>query len=118
MLPNLYALLSATSAVTAVVGDRIYGHGEAPQDTTRPYVTFFDVTDQPFDQISGPPCADRDSVQIDCWHQNKAGIRALSIAVRDALDGAGHANRVVVDTRESATKLYRIAFQADFISDR
>lgn len=118
MLPPVYALLAATPAVVAVVGDRIYGHGEAPQDTARPYITHFDVTDQPFDQISGTPCADRDTVQIDCWHQTKPGIRALAIAVRDAMDAAGHHNRVVVNTRETDTKLYRVALQADFIASR
>jgi hypothetical protein len=120
MLPPVYQLLANTSAVVAIVGDRIAGHGEVPQDTTRPYITYFTVTGQPFDQISGAPCSDRDSEQIDCWHDTRPGIRKLAFAVRDALDAAGYHNRVVVNTREGVgtTRMYRVAIQADFITNR
>lgn len=120
MLPDVEAVLIASVAVTAIVADRIGGHGEVAQGEVRPYITFFTVIGQPFDQISGPPISDRDTQQIDCWHATEKGIRQLARAVRDALDAAGFHNRIVIDHREpaGATRLYRIAFQADFITNR
>ena len=111
-----------TPAVSALVGGRIFSSGNAPQNTPTPYVTWFVVTGDPYDQISGPPVADRDSIQIDCWtgpHDNEELVCvSLARAVRNALDDAGHANRIIINTREADTKLFRIALQADFIRSR
>lgn len=120
MLPPVYQLLADLPAVVAIVGDRISGHGEVPQDTTRPYITYFTIVGQPFDQISGAPCSDRDTEQLDLWHTTRPGIRQLAFAVRNGLDAAGYHNRVVIDTREGVgtTRMYRVAIQADFITNR
>jgi len=42
----------------------------------------------------------------------------LAFAVRDALDLAGIANRLVVNSREPETRLYRIGLEADYITSR
>lgn len=118
MFPPVYQALRASAAVVAIVGDRIGAHGEVPQDTTRPYITWFVVSGEPQDQISGTPCADFDTVQIDCWHQTDAGIRALGLAVRDAIDASGVSNRLRVNLREPETKLFRVGIEADFILQR
>lgn len=118
MFPPVYQTLRASAAVVAIVGDRIGAHGEVPQDTARPYITWFVVAGQPQDQISGAPCADFDAIQIDCWHQTDAGIRALATSVRDAIDAVGVSNRVRVNLREPDTKLYRVGIEADFITQR
>lgn len=117
MLPPVFQTIRSPDVI-AIVGARVYRHGSAPQDVAKPYVTWFLVSGDPAEQISGKPCADFDEVQIDCWHQTDAGIEALALAVRDALDEAGISNRVVINQRETDTKLYRIAFQASFISSR
>ena len=103
-----------------IVSNRIAGHGEIPQGTDKPYITWFTVIGQPYDQLSGTPCGDFDTVQIDCWHQTGKGVKALALAVRDALDAGGHANRVIIDNREPAgtSRLFRVTFQADFIASR
>ena len=116
MFPPVYNTLR-TSAVIAIVGDRIGAHGEVPQDTTRPYITYSGF-DQPYDQLSGAPCGDMTTVDINCWHHTDAGIRALAAAVRGALDAALIANRVRIDMRDRETKLYRVLIEADFITQR
>lgn len=120
MLPAVFLTLQ-TPAVLAIVGGtpvRIFRHGAAPQDTEKPYVTWFEVAGQPYDQLSGTPCGDFDSVQIDCWSKSDAQVEQLARAVRDALDVAGIANRLVVNSRDPDTKIYRIGLEADYITSR
>lgn len=118
MLPPIYAILTASSSVTDLVDTRIYRHGSAPQNVVKPYITWFVVNGQPENQISGTPCTDRDTVQIDIWSETDAGVSAIALAVRDALDVAGHANSLSINLRELDTRLYRIAFQAEIIQSR
>lgn len=124
MLPNVFATINVP-AVQAYVGSvppRIYDFGSAPQGVVAPYITFSDAADAPYDQISGPPCGDFDTVEIDMYagpdDSQKAVIRALARAVRDVLDSAGIANRLIIQTRETDTKLFRISIEADFITNR
>lgn len=118
MFPPVYNLLHGAAAVLAIVGDRIGAHNEVPQDTARPYITYSTVSGQPFDQLSGAPCGDFDAIDINCWHQTDEGIRALALAVRNALDAALICNRVTIDLREPDTRLYRVGITADFITNR
>ncbi len=114
MLPPIYNTLRASSAVVALVGTRIFRHSSAPQDISRPYITWFLVTGTPENHLSGLPPADRMSVQVDCWHQTDAGVEALAIAVRDSIEPYAHMTGQPVDGREPDTKLWRIALQFDW----
>lgn len=118
MLPPIYAILTASSSVTNLVDTRIYRHGSAPQNVVKPYITWFVVNGQPENQISGTPCTDRDTVQIDIWSETDTEISVVALAVRNALDVAGHANSLSINLRELDTRLYRIAFQAEIIQSR
>ncbi len=123
MLPDVYRVLS-TPEVTALLGSppRIFGSGSAPQGVEAPYITWFVVTGDPHDHLSGPPESDADTVQIDCYAgpdgSAEKQVGQLAKAVRDALDQAFFTNRLVIDGREPDTGLYRIALQADFIHNR
>jgi len=118
MLPPIYTILTASSSVTNLVGTRIYRHGSAPQNVAKPYITWFVVNGQPENQISGTPCTDRDTVQIDIWSEADSEISTVALAVRNALDVAGHANSLSINSRELDTRLYRIGFQAEIIQSR
>ena len=118
MLPNIYAILRANATVLSTVGTRIYRHGAAPQDVLKPYITWFVISGVPEIQISGTPCNDVDTIQIDVWHESDAGVETLAYAVRAAIDSAGYANRMIQDLRETDTRLYRISFEADIIQSR
>lgn len=117
MFPPVYRTLRA-DAVIAIVADRIARHGEISQNEIRPYITWSIVVGNPHDHLSGPPPSDFTTVDINCWHQTDAGIEALALAVRGALDEAGHHNRVQVNLRDPDTKLYRVGIEADFITQR
>lgn len=117
-LPNVYQALRANSTVVSTVGTRIYRHGSAPQDVTKPYITWFLVSGNPVDNVSTSPCVDKDVIQIDCWSESDTVIETLAYAVRSALDSALISNRMMMNSRETDTKLYRIALEADFIRSR
>lgn len=124
MLPPVFQTLG-TAAVKALVGAspvRIYDFDSAPQNVQPPYIAWSIVLGQPFDHLSGPPRADFDTVQIDCYtgpaDAGRAQARALAHAVRDALDAAGFHNRLIIQTRETDTQLFRVSIEADFITNR
>jgi hypothetical protein len=116
MLPPVYATLAADSGATDLLGDppRVWRHGEAPQDGTRPYVTWNLVAGVPENTLSEGPGVDRCTIQIDCWSPTSAAVVVLAEAVRDAVEPLAHMTGVVVDERERATKLYHLAMQFDW----
>ena len=118
MLPNVYQQLRTNATVVNLVGTRIYRHGSAPQDVVKPYITWSVSMGMPYDNVSASPCADKDTVQIDCWSETDEGIENLAYAVRSALDSALISNRIMLNTRENDTKLYRITVETDFIRSR
>lgn len=111
-----------TPEVQAMVGDRIYGKGRAPQNVTTPYITWFVVAGDPYLNVSDTPDADNDAIRIDCWagpqDDQEIVCNSLAKAVRDALEAAGQTCRVVIDTREDDTRLFRVGLQVDFIHNR
>lgn len=121
MLPPVFAALKASTAVKDIVGTnppRIYRHASAPQDTARPYITWALVGGAPENQLSGTPSTDKMVVQVDCWHTTDAGIVALAEAARDAIEPYAHITGYPVNDRDTETKMYRIAIQADWYNDR
>lgn len=121
MFPRIFQTLKASSAVKAIVGTnppRIYRHGDAPQDTERPFVTWFVVSGVPENNLSSLPTNDVYTVQIDCWHQTDSGVELLATAVRDAMESVCYMTAVVVNMREPETRLFRVGIQFDFVTNR
>lgn len=121
MFPRVFQTLKTSETVKAVVGQnppRIYRHGAAPQDGSRPYITWFVVSGVPENHLSGLPPTDRVQVQVDCWHQTDAGVELLARAVRDAIEPHAHMVGTPVDLREPETKLYHVALSFDWFVDR
>lgn len=121
MFPPVFTTLKTSTDVKNIVGTnppRIYRHGSAPQDVSKPYLTWFVVVGVPENTLSELPAADRVSVQIDCWHQTDAGVEALALAVRDAIEPSAVMTATPIDLREPETKLYRIALTFDWFVDR
>lgn len=116
MLPPVFATLKASATVKNMVGTnppRIYRHGEAPQNVTDPYITWF-ATPTPENTLSETPKVDRVGVQVDCWHRTDAGVEQLAVAARDAIEPHAHMTATVIDHREPETRLYRISMQFDW----
>lgn len=114
MLPPLYAALMGSTAVTNIIGNRCYPHGDAIQDTDKPYVVWEVVGGSPENNLSVAPRDDSFNIQVDCYHQSPVGIVTLASAVRSALESVAHVTGYPVNEREPDTKLYRIALALDW----
>jgi hypothetical protein len=126
VFPPVFQTLKASEDVKAIVGTnppRIYAHGAAPQrpdglPLDQPYVTWFVVTVVPHNNLSDLPPGDRVPVQIDCFHQTDAGIRALATAARDAAEPFAHMTGMPINEREPETKLFHVALTFDWLVGR
>lgn len=117
MFPPIFADLSADAAVKAMLGDaptRVY-EVEAPPTPVVPYVVWVLVDNVPDATLDQRPTTDRATVQVDCYHSTWGGVRDLSRAVRDALEGHATMTGVVAHERTSSEpRLYRVALQFDY----
>lgn len=121
MLPDVFALLNV-SAVSALVGARIYRHGSAPQDVVAPYITWFQVYGRPENTLSETPAVDNCTIQIDCWSANTGAgatqINALAEAVRNAVEARWHVTGIVANEKDFQTQRYRIGMQCTIFDHR
>jgi len=81
----IYARLTATTAVTALVSDRIYPV-KAPQGCDMPYITFRLISQVPENTKDTSNQFDRYRVQIDCIGDDFDDVETLAYVVRNALD--------------------------------
>lgn len=89
-LPNLFPLVSSSTAVQALIGAipncRFYRHGSAPQKAALPYATHRSISGNPQNNLSGLPLADDCRVQISCWSKDPAEVEALANAIRAVIE--------------------------------
>ena len=107
----------AASAVTAIVGSRIY-QSIVPQEITQPYVVWSVVTSAPGNNLSDPPEYDDQRIQIDCWSTSQSQCRALAKAVRDAIEAQTHIVYGPWTDYEPDTKLFRWSMDAEYWQNR
>jgi hypothetical protein len=121
LFPPVMKTLKASSEVSALLGSsnpfRVF-HRDAPQDTSRPYVTWQLTADAPENHLSGTPPTDRTTILVNCWAPGEGDVGRLGKAVRDACESLAYLTGVPFDGRDPETKLYRIALQFDWFVDR
>jgi hypothetical protein len=115
MFPNLFALLRADSAVTAILGTapmRFYRHGEAPQNVAAPYVTQRVIDGVPENHLDGLPPVDRCLIQVSLWSPNTGSdltaFEVLCNAVRDCIEARWHITDAREMGRDPVTSRYRV----------
>jgi len=119
MLPPVFQVLQASTAVTSIVSNRVYRHGAAPQGVSKPYVTWSIAGAAPANNLTDLPPIDQYIVQVDCWSPSDAGIETLAESVRNAIEPYAHMTGIVINQRELAdTKLFRMGLQFDWWHDR
>lgn len=118
MLPPVFALVSADTACTSLLGAgaacRIYPFGAAPPDVARPYANWSVVTGSAHNTLADTPPGDAVTVQVDCWGDTLASAKASAIAVRDALERMGSVSGYNPNDRDPETGRYRMSFDIEF----
>lgn len=110
MNPPVFALLSAATPVTAIVGTnpvKVFPGGEAPQGTVVPYVTYQIISGIPENYLSERPDLDDIRVQINCWGATRAAAKALYDAVQHALEMDAHEVSFNDDSKDPETLNWR-----------
>lgn len=83
---GLFALLTGTAAVGAIVGDKVYPI-EVPQGARPPWVVYFRVSGPRVRSLDGPSGLAQPRFQVECQGATADQARGLANAVRRALDG-------------------------------
>lgn len=109
---------------TGAVGDpvRLYPFGLAPQekpeDRIYPYAVWQNVSGYPENYLAGRPKEDHFTVQVDVYGKNAASVRAVSLALNNALELQAYVVRFGDEDRDRETKNYHYSFDVDFITPR
>lgn len=82
----LTAHLLASSGLTALVGDRI-DWARRPQGKRLPAVVLFVVDALPAYTMQGPTSLVSSRIQVDCWGETYASVKAVAREVTQALSG-------------------------------
>jgi hypothetical protein len=83
----LRAILTGSSALTALVPAGRINWGAHPQGVAQPYITMMVVSDTENMTMDGPDGLSQGRVQVDCYAPTYAMVKQVSRAVRAVLDG-------------------------------
>lgn len=118
MLPNVYAALMASADVVALIADRAYRHGRAPQGVASPYVTWSVPGGAAQIVLDTRTDADQYRLQVDCWSETDTEVETLAAAVRAALEPVAVLVAYTGDERDPDTQKFRMSFAVDWIIGR
>lgn len=81
----IYNILSTTSAVTDIVGTKIYPE-IAPQNESQPYIVYSVVSNNPTDTKEENGNVDEATIEVYCFNTKYSTAIDLGVAVRAALE--------------------------------
>lgn len=114
MIPPVYEALSAFAAVTALVGDRIFRNGVAPQAIDAPYIVWSVPTGFAHNSLDGA-CADQMTVQIECWSKSAEELDEMMLAVSAAIEPHAVLDAYLGDERDEESRLWGRGMTFDWI---
>jgi hypothetical protein len=109
---------SLVSALTADGVLKVFEFSRAPQNIAAPYVVWQLIGGEPDNTLACKPGSDDFTVQFDVYADSGAQARAITVLLRDALEGSCYITRWGGETRDYETKLYRSSFDTDWIEFR
>lgn len=118
MMPPIFAILAASSEVTAKLGVvpnmRFYPFGAANQNTLKPYATFQVITNTPENYLGQLPDSDDYRVQVDVWAATQASANDTAQAIRDAVEPHAYMVNAGSTLRDAETGTYRYMMDFQF----
>lgn len=125
MFAPIFEIASADTTVKNLLGTggvndpvRLYPFGLAPQNPTYPYAVWQNVSGFPENFLAGRPNEDHYTVQVDVYGNTAASVRAVALALNNALELQAYVVRFGDEDRGDATKKYHYSFDVDFIKSR
>ncbi len=121
MIPPVFPLLQASSAVAVLLGSdrlRVYPWGRAPEGGLRPYATYTVYDGQSENYLGQVPDMDNLGTQVDVWADTGEACVACAIAIRDALEAHAHVTSFDGSKWDEESKLYRCRMDFDFYKAR
>lgn len=118
-MTTLFALVKQSPECTALLGEamtRFFEFGTAPQLEALPYATWQIVGTDPYNQLSDPAPADHITAQIDVWAESPAINRAVTKAIRRAVENDGFIT-YVEQGFDKESKLYRSITHYQYIEE-
>ncbi len=113
MLPPVYRWLRESVALVALVDDRIYPAGRAPQDVQKPYITWQQVSGVPENYTDDDPDAKASRVQVNCWAAEHTGSVQLAVLADAALRPHGQKQLDLPDEPDPETGTF--VFRQDWL---
>lgn len=121
MYPPVFETLEGSAPVAALLGGtpfRVFVPGEAPQEITASYLVWQIIGGLPGNLLNSVPDTDTHTVQMDVYAQTVTAARAIAKVVRDAIEPVAYITGWLGESRELDTRLYRVSFQVDWITNR
>jgi hypothetical protein len=123
MHPPIFSICAADPAVQAILADgsgriRLYPFGEAPQHDPHVYAVWQIVYGSPENSLSCAPELDYYGVQVDVYGATADDARAAAAALVNAIESSAYVISWNGETRDPATRAYRISFTSDWRSPR
>lgn len=106
---EIKTLLLADATVSGLIAARLYPM-LMPQGVTLPSVSYQRVATAPVNDLEGSQNHEWVRVQLDCWDDDYAGVKALAAAVRAAMLLTPVYGQLLtqLDDYDSEEKLYRV----------
>lgn len=125
MFAPLFDIAAASAEVRALLGSglpgdpvRIYPFGQAPQGVVKPYVVWRNISGLPLNHLNSRPKTDNFNIQVDVYGSGVASVRAVTIALNDALETQAHIVRWGQEGKDPTTGNNRFDFDVDFFASR
>ncbi|GAB0077160.1 DUF3168 domain-containing protein [Pseudomonas syringae pv. tomato] len=121
MAAPIFAVCAADPAVLALLGSsptRLYPFGEAPEGVAKPYAVWQVIGGNPENYLSGRPTVDGYVLQVDVYGDSGSSARAVTEAIRDAIELTAYITRWGAESRDPVTKSYRSSFDVDWMVHR
>lgn len=121
MFPPIFTTVAADATVQSLLGvspTRFYPFGESPTSKDYPYCVWQTISGQPQNFVSQTPDMDLYSVQVDVFAKSADGVRAVALALRDAIEPSAHITAWRGEERDPDTRSFRISFDVDWFVSR
>ena len=122
MTPAIFSMVAAASPCTAILGSppnmRFFAFGEAVQNTALPYAVWQLITGVPANFLGQLPDTDDARIQVDVYASQQLVARALSVAIRDAIEPHAHMLNYAQRPRDATTRNYGFLMDFEFFTPR